>query len=139
MECNNCPYNSDNFERTYLWCDKIGGKTYGLTCYENNDRYDNKKTISYVKRNKRERYKKHQEKLIKLDRKISKYRYYPPVYYVDRYWVDGYGLVNNIRPYYRRQYKGKRHTALKKQSNKIVRRYKGILNNGNLYRHLYNV
>ena len=42
----------------------------------------------------------------------------------------GYQCIDNPKPYYKRIYRGKRSKYLKRQSNKKIRRYKGGLQNG---------
>ena len=52
-------------------------------------------------------------------------------------WVKGVGYVENSKPYYQRLYRGKRSGYLKRQSNRVIRRYKGELHKG--YQHIHKI
>ena len=122
----------DEFER-YLWCDKVGGKTYimGRCC----DAYlvvqehiRNKRKH----RNKRARDHKYNDHL-KLLYEVSRCRHPAPVIYTDEVFIKGQGYVNNPKPYYKRRYRGHGKNSSsryhKKMSNRKIRRYKGELHN----------
>ena len=142
MKCRNCPYGIDDYtsriemyktvygeypgekraneSEQFVWCNKVGGKvyTYGHCSewYEQDE--ENYKNHSKKERiNKRERYLKHQNHLKYLERVACKYP--PAVEYVE-----------NPKPYYKRWYRDKSSSYLKRQSNKAIRRYKGELHNG---------
>ena len=131
----------DEFEQ-FLWCDKVGGKTYWA--YKCSDAYPEiRPTINYSKqkrRNKRERDQKHKNHLKFLAENIQ---YYPsPVIYNNEIWIRGQGYVENPKPYYKRCYrgnhKGNRYSLYKKYANRCIRRYKGeIHNKGNQYRKIF--
>lgn len=92
------------------------------------------------RRNKRERDQKHKNHLKFLAENIQ---YYPsPVIYIDEIYIEGEGWIDNLKPYYKRCYrgnhKGNRYKFYKKYSNRCVRRYRGeIHNNGNHYRKIF--
>ena len=147
---------SAEFEQ-FIWCDKVGGKVYWAGCCEDayttggsegkSRRKSNKKRkrsnsqmqVDYqaqadyqsnrgkrgIKRERDLKYKRHLESLAK-----QKKGYYTPVAYLDKVWVDGYGLVENPKPYYKRYYRGKCSKYFKRYSNKKIRRYKGEIGNG---------
>lgn len=121
----------DDFEQ-FLWCDKVGGKVYCFghctDFYENEIRKSNKNHSNKKRSSKRERDKKYKEHL-----KSSHYtlEWYPsPVKYVDEIWLGGCNYIENPKPYYKREYRGKRSKYLKKQSNRKIRKYKGDFQNG---------
>lgn len=152
MLCCDCPYGyedyvrlSENFtdlsqEEIYLliWCDKIGGKVGYMGCCEESSRIGNvvKTELNKKRRNKRERYLKHQNNLKHLY-KIAGGYYPAPVGYMDEIWINGHGYVQNTKPYYKRLYRGKRSKYFKRQSNRKIRRYKGDLHKGNMAHKLY--
>lgn len=122
---------ADEFEHS-VWCEKTGGKVwwYGhcSDCYEDDRFVDLRNSSKQKKRNKRERKQKHNEHIKRLN-KVS--RGYPsPVYYTNRIYIRELGYIENLKPYYRRLYRGKRSKYLKKQSHRKIRRYKGELHNG---------
>ena len=60
-----------------------------------------------------------------------------PVRYTDEIWIKSVGYVENPKPYYQRLYRGKRSWYLKRQSNKVIRRYEGELHKG--YQHIHKI
>lgn len=69
-------------------------------------------------------------------------RYYPkPVIYTDEIWIKGYGYMPNIKPYYKRQYrgnhKGNRYQWCKKYANRSVRNYEREIAKGAAYKRIY--
>ena len=78
---------------------------------------------------------KHQNHLKYLERVSCGYP--QAVTYEDEVWIKGVGYIKNSKPYYKRWYKGKRSSYLKRQSNKAIRRYKGELHNG--YQHIHKI
>lgn len=136
MNCKNCPYCEIQIDDIY--CNKVGGRIslYG-TCSECEDdsRINFKKCDNKRKRNKRERYLKHQNHLKHLYETVG--GYYPtPVMYTDEIWRKGY-YVQNPKPYYKRLYRPQYSGFAKQQSNKMIRRYKGELHNG--YHHIHKI
>lgn len=131
----------DEFEQ-FLWCDKVGGKVFWA--YMCSDAYqDDSKRINHSKqkrRSKRERDQKHKNHLKFLAENIQ---YAPsPVIYADEIWIEGQGWVENLKPYYKRCYRGNhngnRYSLYKKYANRRVRRYKGEIHNiGNQYRKIF--
>ena len=138
MKCKDCPYGHEDCEKykTYIdeediesciWCDKVGGKVYSFGYCSDWYEYDEENHKNHSKRkrmNKRERYVKHKNHLKYLERVACKY---PPAV----------GYIENPKPYYKRWYRGKSSSYLKRQSNKAIRRYKGELHNG--YQHIHKV
>ena len=152
MLCHDCPYGYEDYMKVSeifddlsqeeicraIWCDKIGGKVgYMGYCDEYSRMGNVVKTQSNKKRrNKRERYLKHQNNLKHLYEIAG--GYYPaPVGYMDKIWFNGYGYVQNTKPYYKRWYRGKRSKYFKQQSNRKIRRHKGELHKGNMAHKLY--
>ena len=84
--------------------------------------------------NKRERYLNHLNHLKKLEK--TAYRSPQPVSYENVEYIKGHA-VKKAKPYYKRRYRSQYSKYLKKQSNKIVRKYKGDLHSGNHYKHCY--
>ena len=139
LECRECPYYDFGLGGQY--CDKVGGKTsiYGYCTYVYPD---TPKQISHSKqkrRNKRERDQKYGNHLKYLAENILGYP--SPVMYTDEVWIRGHGNVDNLRPYYKRMYRGRGKGMSyyhKKISNRKIRRYKGELpKKGNLCYRLY--
>lgn len=127
----------NEFEK-FCWCDKVGGKTYIFgKCSEYGDDIT-PHTIhrSKKRRNKYERNQKYKDKLKRLY-EINGGYYYSPVYHMDSKWIDGYGLVDLPKSYYKRVYRGRNSKYLKRQSNKAIRRYQGELHKGNMAHKLY--
>lgn len=160
MRCRDCPYGIEDFtlrtemyksvygeypdedraneSEQFVWCDKVGGKVYSFghcgDWYEQDE--GNHKNHSKKKRiNKRERYLKYQNHLKYLERVSCGYP--QAVTYEDEVWIKGVGYIKNPKPYYKRWYRGKRSSYLKRQSNKAIRRYKGELHNG--YQHIHKI
>lgn len=157
MKCRDCPYIKedfyrrtqgitdeyalDEFERS-CWCEKTGGKIWRYGQCE--DTYDSIppqiNRSKQRKRNKRERDLKHKQQLKFLAKYVD---YYPaPVIYTKEIWINGYGFIDNPKPYYKKLYrdnhKGGRYKYYKKYSNRQVRRYKGELHGkGNQYRKIF--
>lgn len=152
MLCHDCPYGYEDYMRLsenftdlsqeeiclLIWCDKIGGKVGYMGCCEESSRIGNvvKTELNKKRRNKRERYLKHQNNLKHLY-KIAGGYYPAPVGYMDEIWINGHGYVQNTKPYYKRWYRGKRSKYFKQQSNRKIRRYKGELHKGNMAHKLY--
>ena len=148
MECRDCPYGCESFEKyepyideedieDCVWCDKVGGRVYSFghcsDWYEQDEeKYNNHSRKK--RRNKYERDLKHRNHLKYLYETVG--GYCPsPVRYTDEIWVKGVGYVENSKPYYQRLYRGKRSGYLKRQSNRVIRRYKGELHKG--YQHIH--
>lgn len=140
LECENCSYYDYGLEGQY--CEKVGGKTsvYGFCT----DAYslDVIKQINRSKqkrRNKKERDQRYKNHLKYLAENISVYP--SPAIYTDEVWVNGRGYVQNLKPYYKRLYRGRGKGMSyyhKKMSNKKIRRYKGELpKKGNMSHRLY--
>ena len=85
------------------------------------------------RRNKRERYIKHRNKLKRLYK--VRHGYFVPVVYTDEVWLKNVGYVENPKPYYKRLYREKASRYAKNQANRKIRRYKGELHNG--YHHIH--
>ena len=173
MECRNCPYGKEDFDRRiawynkiveergipndiygyetyedaakdaeqFLWCDKVGGKVYCFgrctDAYSDIPKHEN--CSKKKRRNKRERYLKHKNRLKFLAENCN---YYPsPVIYTDEIWVKGYGYIENPKPYYKRLYrdnhKGGRYKYYKKYANRCVRRCKGEIHSGGAYKKIF--
>ena len=105
---------------------------YNDDCPEFED--DNIENVMVIRRrNKRERYVKHHNKLKRLYK--ARHGYFVPVVYTDEVWLKNVGYVKNPKPYYKRLYREKRSSYVKNQSNRKIRRYKGELHNG--YHHIH--
>ena len=117
----------DEFER-YLWCDKVGGKTYimGRCCDADFSKQEsvinNNSEWKEKKRNKRERDCKHNNHLKSL---YETSRRCFPVIYKDKIFIKGHGYIDNPKPYYKRIYRGSKSHYYKRKSNRKIRRYKG--------------
>lgn len=151
MSCKNCPYGEEDFIKLdkfnieysddeledYIWCDKVGGKIswYGRCCEDNPVILCCKKHSNKKRRNKRERYIRHQKHLKHLAEDTSGCP--TPAYYVDEIWIRGYGYVENQKPYYKRIYRGQRSKYIKKLSNRKIRRYQDDLAKGYMCHKLY--
>lgn len=127
----------DEFEQ-FLWCDKVGGKVYWAgRC--NDAHSDIPKQINRSKqkrKSKRERDQKYKNHLKFLTEYPSGYP--SPAVCMDEIFIRGRGYVKNLKPYYKRYYRGQRSKYLKRVSNKTVRRYKGdIPKKGNWCHKLY--
>lgn len=118
----------DEFEQ-FLWCDKVGGKVYWAGRCE--DAYTesivSQNRSKQKRRNKRERDQKHKNHLKFLAENVP---YYPsPEIYRSEIYAMGRKYVEDLKPYYKRCYrgnhKGSRYKFYKKYSNRCVRRYKG--------------
>ena len=149
MRCQDCPYGFDDFQRLikiqsnpddieqFIWCDKVGGKIYQFGyCGEHNTMIpkDVKHNRSNkAKNNKYNRDKKYKNKLKRLYEDV--WHYPPPVVYMDKVCIKKHKYIKNPKPYYKRVYRSKRSSYLKRQSNKAIRRYKGELHNGYQYIH----
>ena len=160
MRCRDCPYGIEDFtlrtemyksvygeypnedraneSEQFVWCDKVGGKVYSFGHCSDWYEHDEEKYKNHSKKNrinKRERYLKHQNHLKYLARVSCGYP--QAVTYEDEVWIKGVGYIKNPKPYYKRWYRGKRSSYLKRQSNKAIRRYKGELHNG--YQHIHKI
>ena len=149
MRCRDCSYGIESFEKyeSYIdeedfencvWCDKVGGKVYShghcSDWYEKDE--ENYKSYSKKKKmNKRERYLKHQNYLKYLYEAVGG-NYLSPVIYTDEIRVKN-RYVKNPKPYYKRLYRRKSSSYLKKQSNKVIRKYEGNLHKGYRCHRLY--
>lgn len=166
LKCRNCPYGKEDFERRmcwyekimkergipnniykhlqpeqFLWCDKVGGKVYWD--YRCEDAYPKpvkqKNHSKQKKRNKRERDLKHKNHLKFLAENVSG----SPVIYMDYIWIKGQGYVENPKPYYKRLYRGSNHRGTnrykyyKKYANRCVRRYKGEIHKGSMFKKVF--
>ena len=145
LQCRDCPYGKEDFDRKmnwkdvadefeqFLWCDKVGGKVYCSgyceDAYNVSDIAEHKNFSKQKRRNKRERDLKHKEHLKRLCG-IAGYGHPFSVLYMDEVYIRGQGYIENPKPYYKKLYRGKRSKYLKKQSHKKIRRYKGELHNG---------
>ena len=153
MECATCPYGKEEYERRErfskecrilynktdeddtdifhdIFCDKTGGKVsiWGYCEDVNHDISKHKNHSKKKKRSKRERdlkYKKHLKYL-------AKNNWFPsPAFCTNGTWVKGHGWIENSGTYYyKRLYRGKNSSYLKKASNRKIRQYKGELSNG---------
>lgn len=160
MRCRDCPYGIEDFtlrtemyksvygeypdedranqSEQFVWCDKVGGKVYSFGHCSDWYEHDEEKHKNHSKKkrmNKRERYLRHQNHLKYLERVSCRYPY--AVTYKDKILIKGLGYVENPKPYYKRWYRGKRSSYLKRQSNKAIRRYKGELHKG--YQHIHKI
>lgn len=128
---------SDEFEQ-FLWCDKVDGKVYWAgRC---TDAYsDIPKRINYQKqkrRNKRERDQKYRNKLKRLSTCTSSPHTF--IQYTDIIYIRGQGDFENPKPYYKKLYYGENSKKrYKRIASKHVRRYKGEIHNGNMYRKIF--
>lgn len=87
------------------------------------------------KLNKRERLEKERKHLKKLE--SENVRYPHPVKYVDEKLVRKVGYSYISKPYYKRLYREKISSYIKRLANRKVRHYKGELHNG--YQHIHKV
>jgi hypothetical protein len=87
------------------------------------------------KLNKRERLEKERKHLKELE--STNVRYPHPVKYVDEKFVRNVGYCQIPKPYYKRQYREKISSYIKRLANRKVRHYKGELHNG--YQHIHKV
>lgn len=156
MNCRNCDYIKEEFERKSLdskdplnldahevscWCDKTGGKiSWWGVCVDATKTFTFKKVIqNRKKRNKIERDLRHKRRL----KFLAKYAHcYPcPVIYTDRVWHNEQGYKENSKPYYKRMYrgnhKGNRYKYYKMVANRKVRRYKEIIPKGGHYKRCF--
>lgn len=139
FNCYDCSYHKESLD---ICCDKIGGNCewYGYCedafVEDTPPKYDNKS-----KRTKRERDKSYKKKL-KYLANIT-YNWYPSsaIYVDEKYDRESRRYIPIDKPYYKRLYrgnhKGNRYKFYKKQANKAVRRYKGIISNGCSYKKIY--
>ena len=159
MSCKDCPYIKDEFDikasyedgiceeyiEQYCWCDKTGGKIwwYG-TCGEASDNHFPKRLTRQNKnrRTKRERDQKYKQHLRFLAENCSGYP--SPAFPAgeDGQCVDSEDWFDRDKVvFYKRQYRAKRkrnrYVYYKKYSNKCVRRYKGEIHRGNMYRRIF--
>lgn len=149
MKCKDCPYGYEDFEKykSYIdeediencvWCDKVGGKVYYFGHCSDWYEQDKEKHNNYSKKkrmNKRERYLRHQNHLKHLEKTAVSYP--PAVIYINKIQNRRGNYRENPKPYYKRIYRGKRSSYLKRQSNRKIRRYKGELHNG--YQHIHKI
>lgn len=125
----------------FLWCDKVGGKVYCFGhCIDAYSAMPTHKNHSKIKRkNKRERDLKYKNHLKHLYKCCNSYP--PPVIYMDEIWIKGYGYIENLKPYYKRLYRGNhksnRYKYYKKYANHCVRKYKEELHKGNSYKKVF--
>lgn len=136
LECVECPYYEYGLGGQY--CEKVGGNTllYGYC----EDAYSEKsRQINYSKqkrKNKRERDQKYRNKLKRLSTCTSSPHTF--IQYTDVIYIRGQGYFENPKPYYKKLYYGenckKRH---KRIASKHVRRYKGKIHDGNMYRKIF--
>ena len=140
MGCIECPYY--NYGLGGQYCDKVGG--YNSECGFCEDAYPEmsrqKNHSNQKKRNKRERDQKYKNHLKFLFE--NNLGYPSPVIYTDKIWIRGQGYAENLKPYYKRCYRGRGKHSIsnyhKKMSNRKIRRYKGGLSNkSNLAHRLY--
>lgn len=163
LECRNCPYGKEDFDRRmgwynkiveergipndiygylepqdaadefeqFVWCNKVGGKTYCFGCCEyaciDIPKHENR--AKRKRRSKRERDLKYKNYLKEMYKKNPNY----PISYNDEIWLfenHKVEIIKNPKPYYKRVYRGKRSKYLKRQSNKKIRRYKSELSSG---------
>lgn len=150
MKCRDCPYGCESFEKyklyideedidDYVWCDKVGGKVYSFGHCSDWYEQDEEKHNNHSRRKKKTKYErnlKHKNHLKHLYETVGGY-HSSPVRYTDEVWIKGVGYVKNSKPYYQKLYRGKRSGYLKRQSNKVIRRYKGELHKG--YQHIHKI
>ena len=76
----------------------------------------------------------------KLSDKTSRW-YGSGAYYVDEIWVKDIGYAPNLKPYYKRCYrgnhKGSRYSYYKKYANRQVRRHKDKIQSGGGYKKVF--
>lgn len=131
MECSVCPYAKGNYENNIdIKCKKVGGDpVYSGYCEDAIDNIPERNKNSNKKRKtKRERELKYKANLKDLSKNSSKY--YTVAYLVEEIKIKEHQYVENPKPYYKRLYRGKRSSYIKKRSNKRIRRYKGDISNG---------
>lgn len=136
LECENCSYYEYGLGGQY--CEKTGGKTL-LYGYCSDAYLDIQKQINRSKQkriNKRERDQKYKYKLKRLSGHISSTHMY--VEYMDEIYIRNQGYIRNPKPYYKKFYYGENcKRRYKKISNKHVRRYKGEIHSGGMYRKVF--
>lgn len=173
LECRNCPYGKEDFERRmywyektvrekgipndiyghlepedavsefeeFLWCDKVCGKVYWAgRCSDAYSDFSKRKNHSKQKRrNKGERDQKYKNRLKFLAENIQGHP--TPVIYTDEIWIGRKGYVENPKSYYKRLYRGNhkynRYTFYKKHANRCVRRCKGEIHSGSMYKKIF--
>ena len=138
--CKNCPYYS--LEKQY--CDKSGGEIlmFGYCEDVNFKKYKNYKNqhLKQKKINKIEKDQKYKNHLKNLAKNIQ---YYPhPVIFTKEIYIKGKGWIENLKPYYKRNYRDNhrcgRYKYYKKYANRCVRKYQGeIHNKGNQYKKIF--
>lgn len=159
MNCRECPYIKEEFgiksqsiNNEYelmeieqnCWCEKVGAKIYWYG--ECSDKFDDIPTTinssKQKKKNKRERDQRYNQRLKFLAKNFQSY-FLPPAIYTTVIWTKECGLVDNLKPYYKRLYRNKHRTGrnkyYKKLSNRIVRQYNGELHNGCNYKKVFNL
>lgn len=113
------------------WCDKFGSRIWH-TDPSGCENYKSTATIACLNRQKtstkRSRYKKHQNKLKHLNAVCQGSP--SPVRYKNQILVKELGYVKNPKPHYKRCYRGKGALYHKRYSNRKIRHYKGIIQNG---------
>ena len=149
LNCKDCPYLKTEYDNRNEWydeneananisdyyCNKIGQEInlYDVCSEADDDTIDSPVFKGVRKLNKRERYKKHQNKLKRLAKNCHNV-----VDVKNKRYIRGYGYKPIDNPYYERIYYGKRSKKYyKKLSNKLVRRYKDGISNGNNYRKIF--
>lgn len=159
MKCRECPMVSTEFDRLVSLmkdfnvddelekccsCDKVGGDLwrYGQCEDANIPVLKPRRTSSKKRRNKRERDTRYKAHLKKLSE--DGWGWYPtPAYPVDKYGnvVFDYVKERDRITYYKRQYRAKRKTSVsrffKNYSNRVVRRYDGIIPSGGSYKKVF--
>lgn len=153
--CGDCPYGAEEYARknspcggetyadsmqydtgnTDIYCDKTGGKVSIWGYCEDATLDVPRHKARYNKRhNKHDRdiaYKNHLKQLAQST------AYPQPVIYVDDTYTRQNDSVETVKPYYKRLYRGRRSKYLKKQSNRVIRRYVGEIPKGNQCHRLY--
>lgn len=136
MLCDDCLMGCDiKPQAEFGWCDKIGGKL--CECGYCEDAFAQKEQRKKPGKRKTGRaYRRIQAKhKDKRRRKIISYHWYPPVGYVETDWVDEVWTEVGNHIVYPKNSNAQRF--LKRRNNKAVRRYKGEISDGNLYRRLF--
>jgi len=158
MSCLTCSYSElpkrhqlGNYQDDFAWCEKVGGKHYAYGwCVEDYEYFDkqsnytkkkNIKNKNKVRLDKYSNKKKYRDKLWKLCSEYSydgmrAYSNYYPVYVnFDTYDTDIRDYIVIDKPHPKRHWRGSHGSNTsrfyKKYSNKIIRRYKGKIPNGN--------
>lgn len=136
LGCRKCPYYDYGLGGQY--CNKVGGKTllYGYC----EDAYVQpiilKNHSKQKRRNKRERDQKYKNKLKRLSACTSSPHTF--IQYTDITYIRGQGDFENPKLYYKKLYYGENcKKRYKRIASKHVRRYKGEIHNGNMYRKIF--